>query len=108
MKKSHTGEARGDDKEKRSSADKGKPTRPAEPEKDPHTLEREARNRERLLKEQQRREAVNADRDGKTGRRRDQRPERGLIGGRRLSYRYEDEADDLVRIEREREDGRWP
>ncbi|EGD95832.1 hypothetical protein TESG_03296 [Trichophyton tonsurans CBS 112818] len=75
-------------------------------EKDPHTLEREARNRERLLKEQQRREAVNADRDSKGGgRRRDgnSKLDRNLLG-RKLSYKYEDELGDH---EREREAVRW-
>ena len=33
-----------------------------EPAKDPHTLEREARNRERLLREQQRREQAKSGR----------------------------------------------
>ncbi|KAL4749205.1 hypothetical protein BDW72DRAFT_178831 [Aspergillus terricola var. indicus] len=80
---------------------------PPEPEKDPHTLEREARNRERLLKEQQRREAMQADRDtGKSSRRRDSRQERA---GRRLNYKYDDETDAAraARVEREREAGRW-
>ena len=81
-------------------------------EKDPHTLEREARNRERMLKEQQRREAVNADRDGKGSRRWDSsnKQDRGLAGGRRLSYKYEDEEGDqarAARIEEEREAIRW-
>ncbi|KAJ9261864.1 hypothetical protein DTO027B5_3047 [Paecilomyces variotii] len=87
-----------------------KAARPTESEKDPHTLEREARNRERLLKEQQRREAMIAERDGKNGRRRESRPERGLTGGRRLSYKYEDEESDrtrAARIEEEREAARW-
>lgn len=83
-------------------------SKPSEPEKDPHTLEREARNRERLLKEQQRREAMQADRDttSKPSRRRDSRQERG---GRRLNYKYDDESDDAraARVEREREASRW-
>lgn len=57
-----------------------------EPEKDPHTLEREARNRERLLREQQRREMA------KSGRRRDSRQDR-VVGGRRINYKYEDELE---------------
>ncbi|WEW56998.1 hypothetical protein PRK78_002457 [Emydomyces testavorans] len=89
----------------------GASTKPAAAEeKDPHTLEREARNRERLLKEQQRREAMNADRDGRSSRRRDGKLERGLLGGRRVSYKYEDEMDDQVRaarVEKEREAARW-
>ncbi|PYI07681.1 hypothetical protein BO78DRAFT_312607 [Aspergillus sclerotiicarbonarius CBS 121057] len=84
-----------------------KPTA-ADPEKDPHTLEREARNRERMLKEQQRREAMHADRDGgKSSRKRDGR---ALPGGRRLSYKYEDEENDdarAARVEKEREASRW-
>ncbi|KAL6235305.1 hypothetical protein BDW75DRAFT_143490 [Aspergillus navahoensis] len=79
----------------------------SEPEKDPHTLEREARNHERLLKEQQRREAMQADRDaGRSGRRRDSRQERS---GRRLNYKYDDETDAAraARVEREREAARW-
>ncbi|KAJ5777611.1 hypothetical protein N7520_000857 [Penicillium odoratum] len=55
-----------------------------EPEKDPHTLEREARNRERLQREQQRREQA------KSGNRRDSRQERA-VAGRRTNYKYEDE-----------------
>ena len=66
--------------------------KPKEPEKDPHTLEREARNRERMLKEQQRREKamhtgveagpVSATRRGANG----------VVGqSRRMNYRYEDD-----------------
>ncbi|KAL4920113.1 hypothetical protein BDW62DRAFT_22749 [Aspergillus aurantiobrunneus] len=88
--------------------DKSPPSsKPSESEKDPHTLEREARNRERLLKEQQRREAMHADRDsGKASRRRDSRQERT---GRRVNYKYDDEADAArtERVEREREASRW-
>lgn len=56
----------------------------AELEKDPHTLEREARNRERLLREKQRREQA------KSGSRRDGRQER-IVAGRRINFKYEDE-----------------
>ncbi|KAJ5179942.1 hypothetical protein N7492_003152 [Penicillium capsulatum] len=56
----------------------------SEPEKDPHTLEREARNRERLLREKQRREQA------KSGSRRDSRQER-VVAGRRINFKYEDE-----------------
>lgn len=76
-----------------------------EPEKDHHTLEREARNRERLLKEMQRRSAM----EGKGPSRRDSKLE-GKGGGRRVSYKYEDEESDearAARIESEREAGRW-
>ncbi|OJJ47309.1 hypothetical protein ASPZODRAFT_159216 [Penicilliopsis zonata CBS 506.65] len=65
----------------------------AQPEKDPHTLEREARNRERMLKEQQRREAMG-----------------GASSRRRVSYKYEDEETQsarAARVEQEREAGRW-
>ncbi|KAH8690256.1 hypothetical protein BGW36DRAFT_420625 [Talaromyces proteolyticus] len=72
--------------------------------KDPHTLEREARNRERMMKEQQRRSAITSDRDSKNSR---HRQERNLTGGRRLSYRYDDDEDEMNRIEEERESSRW-
>ena len=66
----------------------------AEPEKDPHTVEREARNKERMLKEQQRREsAANAG----AGMRKE---------GRRVSYKYEDEAQSAM-VEHERAAARW-
>ncbi|KAK5096328.1 hypothetical protein LTS08_007584 [Lithohypha guttulata] len=52
-----------------------------QPDKDPHTLEREARNQERMLKEQQRREAANNAKGG------------GLSGGRTRSYKYEDDIE---------------
>ncbi|KAH1287062.1 hypothetical protein KXW19_006654 [Aspergillus fumigatus] len=97
----------GGDRDKDSARDKVS-TKTSEPEKDPHTLEREARNRERMLKEQQRREAMNA--ESKSSRRRDNRQERILTGGRRLSYKYEDEEPDsahAARVEREREASRW-
>jgi hypothetical protein len=64
-----------------------------------------------MLKEQQRREAMHADRDsGKSSRRRDSRQERTLTGGRRLSYKYEDDESDAARaarVEKEREASRW-
>jgi hypothetical protein len=73
---------------------------PVEPEKDIHTLEREARNRERMLKEQQRREnAMNAERGGSSKR-------HGVAGGRRVSYKYEDETQSAM-VEQEREAARW-
>ncbi|KMU77934.1 hypothetical protein CISG_06777 [Coccidioides immitis RMSCC 3703] len=88
----------------------GTSTKSATEDKDPHTLEREARNRERMLKEQQRRQAMNADRDSRSSRRLESKLERSLLGGRRLSYKYEDEADDqarAARVEQEREAARW-
>ena len=59
------------------------PTGPAsapQPDKDPHTLEREKRNKERMLKEQQRREQA-----AKAGG--------GLSGGRQRLYKYEDDLE---------------
>ncbi len=82
---------------------------PKKPEMDHHELEREARNRERLLKELQRREAM----DGKApaGKKRDSQAN-GRVGGggRRVSYKYEDEETNearATRVESEREAGRW-
>ena len=70
-----------------------------EPEKDMHTLEREARDRERMLKEQQRRQnAINAERGGGSKR-------QGTAGGRRMSYKYEDETQSAM-VEQERETAR--
>jgi hypothetical protein len=59
----------------------------AEPEKDPYTLEREKRNKERLEREQQHRNQA------KSGRRRDSRQDRQdrVVAGRRINYKYEDE-----------------
>lgn len=77
------------------------------PETDPHTLEREARNKERLLKELQRREAM----EGSAGKRRDSNIDgRSVPGSRRVSYKYEDEESNEARasrVESEREAGRW-
>ncbi|KAJ6114006.1 hypothetical protein N7523_007323 [Penicillium sp. IBT 18751x] len=56
-----------------------------EAEKDPYTLEREARNRERMLREQQNR----GTKPSKSSRR-DTRPER-MVGGRPINFKYEDE-----------------
>ncbi|KAJ5298976.1 uncharacterized protein N7443_007096 [Penicillium atrosanguineum] len=61
-----------------------KPKAP-EAEKDPYTLEREARNRERMLREQQNR----GTKPSKSSRR-DTRPER-MVGGRPVNFKYEDE-----------------
>ena len=77
------------------------------PETDPHTLEREARNKERLLKELQRREAM----EGSAGKRRDSNIDgRSGPAARRVSYKYEDEESSearATRVESEREAGRW-
>lgn len=80
------------------------PTGPKQPEKDHHTLEREARDRERLAKELQRRAAT----EGKGPKRRGSGLE-GRIGGRKLSYKYEDEEGEEARtkVENEREAARW-
>ncbi|XXH04765.1 Vacuolar protein sorting-associated protein 21 [Hypoxylon texense] len=79
------------------------------PTKDPHTLEREARNRERLLKEAQR-IAVIAGRGGGVKRGREANDDRG--SSRRKSRRSEavnteDEEDRMRRLEAEREGRRW-
>lgn len=82
---------------------------PKKPETDHHTLEREARNRERLLKELQRREAMEG--KGSAGKRRDSKVEvRTGPAARRVSYKYEDEESSEARasrVESEREAGRW-
>ncbi|OQD82880.1 hypothetical protein PENANT_c019G04396 [Penicillium antarcticum] len=56
-------------------------------EKDPYTLEREKRNKERLEREEQHRSQT------KSGRRRDSRQDRQdrVVAGRRINYKYEDE-----------------
>ncbi|KAJ5935076.1 hypothetical protein N7466_004623 [Penicillium verhagenii] len=71
-----------DDRKERDAAPPSVPE--PEKEKDPHTIEREARNRERLQREQQRREQA------KSGNRRDSRQDRA-VAGRRMNYQYEDE-----------------
>lgn len=50
---------------------------------------------------------MNTERESKGSRRREGRHERSLAGGRRLSYKYEDEDDELDRVEEEREASRW-
>lgn len=65
------------------------PTIQPEPEKDPYTLEREARNRERMLREEQNRSGAKH-LQSKSDYRRGSRQER-LVGGRRINYKYEDE-----------------
>ncbi|EXJ87294.1 hypothetical protein A1O3_04253 [Capronia epimyces CBS 606.96] len=72
---------------------------PAEVEKDPHTLEREARNRERMLKEQQRREKA-AKANASTA------SSGGGGGSRRITYKYEDELERGL-MEGERANTRW-
>ncbi|KAJ5795938.1 uncharacterized protein N7518_004478 [Penicillium psychrosexuale] len=74
---------RGD--EDRSRDTNGTSTKRAETDKDPYTLEREARNKERLEREQQHRDKAKS-----SGRRRDSRQDR-VVAGRRINYKYEDE-----------------
>ena len=100
---------RNGDQRAKSSAKPAATTQPrAQPEKDHHTLEREARNKERLMKELQRREAM----EGKGPKRRGSGIDsKGAAGiGRRVSYKYEDEESEEARasrVESEREAGRW-
>ena len=71
---------------------------PSAPAKDPHTMEREARNAERLQREMQRRAFAEAPQ----GKRRD-------FSGRKSSYKYDDENSEEVARKGEllREGGRW-
>ncbi|KAL8917983.1 MAG: hypothetical protein Q9208_007647 [Pyrenodesmia sp. 3 TL-2023] len=82
-------------------------TKRENPATDPHELERQARNKERMQKELQRREAM----EGKapTGPRGSSKHQNGggASLGRRVSYKYEDDLDGNERVEREREAGRW-
>ncbi|KAK8124709.1 uncharacterized protein PG998_000468 [Apiospora kogelbergensis] len=75
--------------------------------KDPHTLEREARDRERLLKEAQRMAGM----AGLAGLKRSRDAGDDRVGGRRKSRRseavYDDEEERMRRLEAERESGRW-
>ncbi|CAM1502922.1 Fc.00g076980.m01.CDS01 [Cosmosporella sp. VM-42] len=77
--------------------------------KDPHTLEREARDRERLLKEAQRIAGLAG---GWNKRGREDDGESGSRKGRRTGRRSEavsggDEEERMRRLEAEREGGRW-
>jgi hypothetical protein len=84
----------------------------AKPAVDPHTLEREARNRERLLKEAQRIAGLAAAAAG-VGRKRsrDEGATGGIDDGRkgRKHRRGEREGDEerIARLENERENSRW-
>ncbi|KAK6864162.1 hypothetical protein PG990_006402 [Apiospora arundinis] len=75
--------------------------------KDPHTLEREARDRERLLKEAQRMAGL----AGLASLKRNRDVTDDRVGGRRKSRRseavYDDEEERMRRLEAEREGGRW-
>lgn len=84
----------------------------AKPAIDPHTLEREARNRERLLKEAQRMAGLAASAAG--GGRKRSRDEGAPVGGDdarkgRKHRRSDREADEdrIARLENERESSRW-
>ena len=92
-----------------SPVEVSKPLTPTKPEMDHHTMEREARNRERLQKELQRREAMEG--KGPSHKRRDSKTDgRSGTGTRRVSYKYEDEESNEARasrVESEREAGRW-
>ncbi|KAL8999924.1 MAG: hypothetical protein Q9169_001330 [Polycauliona sp. 2 TL-2023] len=76
---------------------------------DPHELERQARNKERLQKELQRREAMEGYKSAPppqgTKQRRESKNHGG--GGRRVNYKFEDELEGGSRVEREREGARW-
>lgn len=100
MKSVHDTSSRNGEKAKSAST---------KPEMDHHTIEREARNRERLVKELQRREAMEG--KGSNSQRRESKADgRGGASSRRMSYKYEDEESNEARasrVESEREAGRW-
>lgn len=89
------------------SAEKAK-SPPRGPKIDQHALEREARNRERQMKELQRRAVMEGKGPGKGGDSRvGGRGTGGLApGSRRVSVKYEDD-ESIRRVENEREAGRW-
>lgn len=74
-------------------------------DKDPHTLEREARNRERMLKEQQRREKAAA-KTGPSGGGGNGEHHSSRGSGRRVTYKYEDDIERSL-AENERSSARW-
>lgn len=83
----------------------------AAPTKDPHTLDREARDRERLLKEAQRITRLAGLAGSKRSRGGDDEGEGNGRKSRRASRRSEtvdgDDESRLQRLEAERERGRW-
>lgn len=88
-----------------AAPEKARPPLTPKPASNPHALEREARNRERMQKEMQRRSAADTQSSG---------PKRKMSGvgsgGRRVSYKYEDEESSEARtsrVESEREASRW-
>ncbi|KAL8988907.1 MAG: hypothetical protein Q9177_002086 [Variospora cf. flavescens] len=89
---------------KSSFAPTKQPGSKSKPVMDPHELERQARNKERLQKELQRREAMEG--KGPRGSKSSNGAGGGALG-RRVSYKYEDELEGHDRAEREREAGRW-
>ena len=92
---------RAKDKEREKDRPRAPPTAPAA--LDPHTLEREARNRERLLKEAQRIAGLT----GMAGAKRSREDDDARKG--RKKGRRGDEGDEarLARLEAERESARW-
>ncbi|KAL9613320.1 MAG: hypothetical protein Q9167_002142 [Letrouitia subvulpina] len=106
---SETGASANHDRSRRDSERTSEAAESPKPDIDPHELERQARNRERLQKELQRREAMEG--KGSGGKRREGKIDGRASGlGRRVSYKYEDEESDEAtasRVEREREAGRW-
>ncbi|RDA91072.1 hypothetical protein CP533_3055 [Ophiocordyceps camponoti-saundersi (nom. inval.)] len=68
---------------------------------DPHTMEREARNRERLLKEAQRIAGLAGSKRGRDT------SDEGLRRGRRAVRRSDEDEERMRRLEVEREGGRW-
>jgi hypothetical protein len=101
------------DRQKESSQNQKSKSTPTNsvPEKDPHELEREARNRERLLKEAQRIAGLTG--MGSRKRSRDEGDELGGRKGRKKGRRGgavmgdENEEARLARLEAEREGARW-
>ncbi|KAH6669049.1 hypothetical protein B0J14DRAFT_547380 [Halenospora varia] len=81
----------------------------APPVQDPHTLEREKRNRERLLKEAQRIAGLTAGMSGKKrGRDDEETGRKGRKKGRRSgAIAGDDEEARISRLEAERESARW-
>jgi len=88
---------------------KSPPTGPKAAKVDQHALEREARDRERQMKEIQRRAIMGGTKDA-GGKGRERGAGRSGAGGRKLSYKHEDEETNEARasrVESEREASRW-
>ncbi|KAL8855979.1 MAG: hypothetical protein Q9178_007429 [Gyalolechia marmorata] len=71
-----------------------------------HELERQARNKERLQKELQRREAMEG-KGASTKHKRESKTNGGGATARRVNYKFEDELEGGNKVEREREEARW-